>query len=195
MYMCIYTRTHSFHTVVTKHKIHQILVLKPKELVTLFVAVFFPLPLAPVSFPTWKVLQTLHTWCRDSYQGKLEDNSRFLKSQVQQGRCIVTSPRRSCIMWYEIQQIQTHLWEKRSNYDTWRDWAHHLPLSWGVLACVSCLQCCVCPVFQAAPELPGWHTTKGTSNKAFCSPDCLQARTQLLSPHKLLWSLWHKKKH
>lgn len=57
------------------------------------------LALAPVSFPTWKVLQTLHSWCRDSYQCKVEDNLRFLKSQVQQGKCIVAFPRRSCIMW------------------------------------------------------------------------------------------------
>lgn len=102
------------------------------------------------------MLQTLHAWCRDSYQCKLEDNPCFLKSQVQQGRCIVTSPRRSCITWYEIQHIQTHLWEKRSNHNTWRDWAHHLTLSWGVAGL--CLMPTVC--WPDAPDTraePGLH--------------------------------------
>lgn len=53
----------------------------------------------------------------DAYQCKVEDNPCFLKSQIQDSRCVVASPRSSCIMWYKIQHIQTHLGEKRTSYD------------------------------------------------------------------------------
>lgn len=81
-------------------------VLKPKALlIPLPTDGFSALVLAHIYFPASKELPTLHALSMDPYQYEVEDDLCFLKSQIQEGRRVVTFSRSSCVVWYEIQQV------------------------------------------------------------------------------------------